>query len=100
MTSTTEYPAAIGCYASSAKYNISNCFFKNISSSHNSPRAGAINIYMINSLGIGYNISGNTFIEVKTNKSVIHLNGGFPSLTFSHNSFYNVSSSNGGGGVY
>jgi hypothetical protein len=50
-----------------------------------------------NNFNIGYNISGNTFIEIKTNKSAIQLAGSFSSLIFTNNSFYNVSSVYEGG---
>jgi hypothetical protein len=96
MKSTGEWPAAISIFDSNQKYNIMNCYFRNISNSFSSVRAGAINCEMNNNNG-HYNISGNTFIEIKTNKSVINLNGSFSSLIFSYNSFYNVSSSGQGG---
>jgi hypothetical protein len=97
--STSEMPAAISNYDYTTKYNITNCFFKNISSNHNNPRGGAINCFMNNNnnYNIGYNISGNTFTEIKTNKSVIQLSGSFSSLIFNYNSFYNVSSVYQGG---
>jgi hypothetical protein len=93
MTSTSEYPAAIRNYDSTTKYNITGCIIRNITSSHGSPRAGAINCYMNNNnnFNIWYNISENTFIEIKTNKSVTQLAGSFISLSFSYNSFYNIS---------
>jgi hypothetical protein len=98
MKSTGEFAASIGIFDPNAKYNITNCFFRNISNDNSNVRAGAINCEMNNSNQYGYhNISGNTFIEIKTNKSVIYLNGNFSSLIFSYNSFYNVSSSGEGG---
>jgi hypothetical protein len=97
MKSTGEYPGSIGNYDANQKFNITNCFFKNISSSHNSPRGGAIYCNMNNNINIGYYVSGNTFIEIKTNKSAIQLNGSFSSLIFTSNSFFNVSSIYEGG---
>jgi hypothetical protein len=44
-----------------------------------------------------HNISGNTFISIKTNKSAMTIIGSFSSLTFSYNSFFNVNSSGSGG---
>jgi hypothetical protein len=53
---------------------------------------------MRNNTNYGYfNISGNTFIEARTNKSVIVFSGNFLSLIFTNNSFYNVSSVYEGG---
>jgi hypothetical protein len=51
----------------------------------------------MNNINGHYNISENTFIEIKTNRSVINLNGTFSSFIFSYNSFYNVSSVYEGG---
>jgi hypothetical protein len=100
MKSIGEYPISIGVFDPYSKYNITNCFFRNLSSNSSNIRGGAINCEMINNNNYGYyDISGNTFIDIKTNKSVITLNGSFSSLIFSYNSFYNVSSS-GEGGVY
>jgi hypothetical protein len=59
--------------------------------------AGAVYYYM-DTFGNGYyNIKGNTFSEISTNKSVLVLLGTFSSLLFSYNTFYNVSSKNEGG---
>jgi hypothetical protein len=91
MKSTGEFPGGIGILDHNSKYNITNCYFRNISNSANNVRGGAINCEMNNNNGF-YNISENTFIEIKTNKSVINLIGSFSSLIFSYNSFYNVSS--------
>jgi hypothetical protein len=100
MKTTGEFPAGIGIFDANSKYNITNCFFKNFSSNNGNVKAGAINCDMRNNNNHGYhNISGNTFIEIKTSKSAIYLNGSFLSLIFSYNSFYNVSSS-GEGGVF
>jgi hypothetical protein len=95
IKSTDEWPGAISIYDANAKYNITDCFFRNISNNFSSSvKAGAINCEMNNTNNYGYhNISRNTFIEIKTNKSVITLIGNFSSLIFSYNSFYNVSSS-------
>jgi hypothetical protein len=94
--STGEFPGGIGIFDSNLKYNITNCYFRNISNSNDNHRAGAINCEMNNNNG-HYNISENTFIEIKTNKSVVMLNGTFSSLIFTYNSFYNVSSVYEGG---
>jgi hypothetical protein len=96
MQSTGNWPAAIGVYDFTTRYNVTHCFFRNLSCTVQSPYAGAINCYMTNNIGY-YNISENTFIEIKTNKSAIQLNGSFSSLIFSYNSFYNVSSVYEGG---
>jgi hypothetical protein len=98
MKSTGEFAASIGILDPNTKYNITNCFLKNISNSAGNVRAGGINCEMNNTNNYGYhNISGNIFIEIKTNKSVMNLNGSFSSLIFSYNSFYNVSSIYQGG---
>jgi hypothetical protein len=96
---TDSFAPCIHIYRANANINISDSIFKNISSSNSSPNAGAIYYFMNTDLNNNYSILGNTFIEIKTNKSVIQLTGSFSSLTFSYNSFYNVSSS-GGGGVF
>jgi hypothetical protein len=46
-----------------------------------------------------YNVTGNTFIEIKTNRSAVQLVGSFLSFKFNNNSFCNVSS-NAQGGVF
>jgi hypothetical protein len=98
LRDTGMWPASIGVYDLNAKYNLTECFFRNISSNNGSIRAGAINCDMTIRNDDGYfNISGNTFIEIKTNKSVVLLYGSFLSLIFSYNSFYNVSSIYEGG---
>jgi hypothetical protein len=98
LRGTSEWPGSIAICDANSRYNITNCFFRNISSSYNNPRGGAVNCDMRNNNNYGYfNISGNTFTEIKTNKSVIQLSGNFSSLIFSSNSFYNVSSVYQGG---
>jgi hypothetical protein len=100
MRSTGEYPAAIGIYfyGSNQKCNVTDCFFRNISSSANNALAGAIYHILYNTNNVAYyNISGNTFIEIKTNKSALVFSGSFSSLIFNYNTFYNVSSVNEGG---
>jgi hypothetical protein len=91
--------SVIDIYNSNEKCNITDCFFKNLSTDHNNPRAGVINFNMNSNNFANHNLSGNTFIDIKTNKSaVVHI-GSFSSLIFSYNSFYNVSSE-GQGGVF
>jgi hypothetical protein len=91
-------PGSIGVWDSNQKFNVTNCFFRNISSNHSNPRAGAFNCDMNNFNNFGYyNVSGNTFIDIHTNKSAARFNGTFLSLEFSYNSFYNVSSTNQSG---
>jgi hypothetical protein len=73
-------------------------FFKNISNNYipYSPlRAGAIRYCM--KKNNHYNISYNTFLHISTNKSVLVIFGYFSSLSFTYNSFYNVSSVDEGG---
>jgi hypothetical protein len=97
MKSLGSYSPVVGVWDTNQKYNITNCFFTNFSCSSSS-KAGAAYYVMTNNNNFGYfNISGNTFIEIKTNKSVMNLNGSFSSLIFSSNSFYNVSSVYQGG---
>jgi hypothetical protein len=100
MRGTGEFQAPIGVWDVNAKYNVTKCFFRNISSSYGSNlRAGAFQCNMNNNKFGYYNVTGNIFIEIKTNRSAVQLVGSFLSLIFSYNSFYNVSST-GQGGVY
>jgi hypothetical protein len=94
---TNTYCAGINIFNGNANINISCSIFKNISSSHGSTPGGAINYAMSTTNNGRYNISANTFIEIKTNRSVIQLSGGFTSFTFGYNLFFNVSSVNEGG---
>jgi hypothetical protein len=102
MKSTWEYGAAVGISNDNVRYNVTDCFCKNLSNSGSyyppNFRAGAINCNMKNNNDNGnFNISGNTFIAINLSKSVLLLSGSFSSLTFSYNSFYNVSSTAEGG---
>jgi hypothetical protein len=98
IRTSSDRAAAIIVYDVNQKFNITNCFFRNILSGVNEIRGGTFNCEMNTRSNIGYyNISGNTFIDINTNRSVILLNGTFSSLIFSYNSFYNVSSVNRGG---
>jgi hypothetical protein len=94
-----NWAATICYYRGENIYNVTNCFFRNISNTvRNDYPAGAFSYNMNNNND--YNLSGNTFIEIKTNKSVIVFSGNSLSLIFSDNSFYNVSSVNEGGVFY
>jgi hypothetical protein len=87
---------AIYAITVSSNVNVSDCVFNNISHS-GSPSAGAI-YYNMSTDGNGhYNISGNSFFNISTNKSVLVINGIFTSLLFSYNCFCNVSSVSDGG---
>jgi hypothetical protein len=98
LKSTGECPGSIGIFDANTKYNITNCFFFNISNDYNNPRAGGVNCEMNNNNNNGYyNVSRNTFVEIKTNKSVMIIIGSFSSVIFTYNSFYNVSSTGSGG---
>jgi hypothetical protein len=102
LKSTNYTSPAIYFWISSGNINISDCFFTNISSSYISDEnvflyAGAV-YYWMGTEGNGYyNIKGNTFYEISTNKGVLVLNGIFSNLTFTYNIFYNVSSITEGG---
>jgi hypothetical protein len=103
VQSNMDMPPGIGIYTAGThpKYNITDCFFRNLSSTDGNVRGGAINCDMRIRNNDGYfNISGNTFINVKTNISVVTLSGNFLSLTFIYNSFYNVSSPKEGGVLF
>jgi hypothetical protein len=101
ITGTFNSPGPIGVWEIKQKYNVTNCFFRNISSTNGDPRAGAINCDMNVNNNTGYfNISENTFFNIRTNRSTVRTTGNFLSLTFSYNSFYNVSSTNQAGGVF
>jgi hypothetical protein len=96
-------PTAIHIQFPSGNINISYSFFTNISSSYASSSNNYCGIicYNMSSTGNGYyNIRGNTFSEISTNKSVLVLGGTFSSLLFSYNTFYNVSSTNEGGVLF
>jgi hypothetical protein len=98
LRGTGEFPPSIGVYDANAKYNVTECIFKNLSSTHGGPRAGGFQCSMNNNNNFGYyNVSGNTFIEVKTNRSAVQLQGTFISFIFSYNSFFNVTSAIQGG---
>ncbi|MDR2831044.1 MAG: hypothetical protein LBB45_08460 [Methanobrevibacter sp.] len=98
LRGTGEFPATIGVYDNNAKYNVTECFFRNISSTHASRRAGGFQCNMNNNNNFGYyNVTANTFIEIRTNRSTIQLTGSFSSLIFDSNSFYNVSANAQGG---
>jgi hypothetical protein len=98
LKSTGEHPASIGVWDANAKYNVTNCFFRNISGTLGNPRAGSFHCNMNNNNNFGYyNLSENTFINIGTNKSAIQLSGSFSSFIFSYNSFFNVSSVYEGG---
>jgi hypothetical protein len=93
LRGTIVHPGSIGCHDPIAKYNVTLCFFRNISNTNSSAWGGAFHCNMNNNNNFGYyNVTGNTFIEIRTNKSAVQLNGTFSSLVFSYNSFYNVSS--------
>jgi hypothetical protein len=98
LRGTSEFPASIGVYDANAKYNVTECFFRNISSTHGSPRAGGFQCNMSNNNNFGYyNVTANTFIEIRTNRSAVQLAGSFLSFKFNNNSFYNVSANAQGG---
>jgi hypothetical protein len=97
LKNTNNKTGAISIESDETHINVSDNIFKNISCSGNSPLAGAIYYYMSTISNGYYDMSGNTFIEIKTNKSVINLVGSFSLLMFSYNSFYNVSSTSQGG---
>jgi hypothetical protein len=94
LKATSEHPAAINIDNSDPNVNVTDCVFRNISNSYDSPNAGAINYPIDN---VDYNISNNIFYDISTNRSVLSLFGSFSSLLFSDNTFYNVSSFNEGG---
>jgi hypothetical protein len=82
--------------------NISDSVFSSISSSYTGSdlSAGAVYYNMSATSNGYYNISGNTFSDISTNKSVLVLSGSFSSLLFSYNTFYNVSSTDKGGVIF
>jgi hypothetical protein len=77
--------------------NISNCLFRNFSSTYNFPDAGAVYLFTDINYNGHYNISNNTFYDIKSNKSVFVFYGYFLSFLFKFNTFCNVSSSYEGG---
>jgi hypothetical protein len=101
---------AIYVHGESAKTDITNCFFKNLShnnywsigynmDSSSSSSSFSSSSSSSSSSYIDYNFSGNTFVNVSSNDSTVLLAGYFKSLSFSNNSFINITCTNNRGGV-
>jgi hypothetical protein len=97
---TTSQYSAIHFESSTNNIYISDSVFTNALSNSSSSHAAAV-YYYISTDGNGcYNIKGNTFYDISTNKSVLVLSGTFSSLLFRYNTFYNVSSTGDRGVIF
>jgi hypothetical protein len=100
LCSIDAYSPAVCVYNAGGNVNILDCLFRNLSSTRAYVFSGAI-FSNTSFFGSGtYNYSGNEFWDIRTNRSVLLLNGSFISFSLSYNSFFNVSSVKEGGDFF
>jgi hypothetical protein len=96
-SASVSYAACIHFYSSRISVNINNSFFKNISCPNVNTEGGAVDCYMSSSSSLNYDFSGNVFVDINSGKSAVLLYGTFNNLTFSNNTFINITSTTYGG---
>jgi hypothetical protein len=99
LRSANNYSSAICVLDIDADFNVSNSLFRNTSGKEEGDKSMAGCIYLVMNTGIGgtYELFGNTFFNIFSNKSAVNLDGAFSSFVFANNSFSNIYSSSEGG---